>query len=202
MDNKTNIIPAVAVRSIATGMFMMAFFTSIWGGIAFGGLKDSVFKYALIIFVLFIAAFIINATRLFKVSKYYPKLTTEADIAEGKKMGKWFGIIFGAEGVGILIGINIVVNIGHPELTIPTIALIVGLHFYPMAKIFKRTVDYYLATWTTLVAITAIVLTLNKTMSQSTMLAFTGTGLAIATTCYGTYMMMVARRLPRPLPVL
>jgi hypothetical protein len=113
-------------------------------------------------------------------------------------MGKWFGIIFGAEGLGIFIGINIVINLGHPELTIPVIALVVGLHFYPMAKIFKRTIDYYLATWSTIIAVLAIVFTLNKTMTESAVFAFTGIGLAMATTCYGFYMVMSGRGMPKP----
>jgi len=72
--------------------------------------------------------FIINSIKLYKIAPYYPKLTSTADLAEEKRMGKWFGIIFGAEGLGIFIGINIVVNL---ELTISVLALGVGLHFLP-----------------------------------------------------------------------
>ena len=45
------------------------------------------------------------------------------DIAEGKKKGRWFGIIFGAEGLGIFIAVNVVTNMGHSDLVIPVIAL-------------------------------------------------------------------------------
>lgn len=113
-------------------------------------------------------------------------------------MGKWFGIIFGAEGVGILIGINVVTNIGHSDLVIPVIALVVGLHFYPLARVFKRTIDYYLATWTTLVAIAAIMLVLNKTLTESAAFAFTGIGVAVATSYYGIYMTISGRSIPKP----
>jgi hypothetical protein len=37
------------------------------------------------------------------------------------------------EGVAIFIAVNLLVNLGHRELLLPTIALIVGLHFLPMA---------------------------------------------------------------------
>ncbi|GLQ87682.1 hypothetical protein GCM10007898_12490 [Dyella flagellata] len=37
------------------------------------------------------------------------------------------------EGFGILVAINIVKNIGHPEWVVPAMALVVGLHFLPMA---------------------------------------------------------------------
>jgi len=88
--------------------------------------------------------------------------------------------------------------LGHPELTIPVLALVVGLHFYPLAKVFKRTIDYYLATWSTIVAILAIVLTLNKTLTETGAFAFTGIGIAIATTSYGIYMVVRGRKIHKP----
>jgi len=197
-DNKIDLIPAVAVRSIAKGMLMMACFTCMWAGMAYSGLADGGFKFILIIFIPFIIAFIVNAVKLFKISKYYPTLTDEADIAEGKRTGKWFGIIFGAEGLGIFIAINIVVKLGHADLIIPVIALVVGLHFFPLARVFKRTIDYYLATWSTVIAILGLVFILNKTIPQHATIAFVGIGLAIATTCYGIYMMISGGKLAKP----
>jgi hypothetical protein len=193
MENQIHIIPGKAVKGIATGMIMMAFFTLLWGGVAFGGLKETSYWLVLLIFPVLSTVFVLNAIKLFRVAKYFPKLTSEADLAEEKRMGKWFGIIFGAEGLGIFIAINIVINLGHPELTMPVIALVVGLHFFPLAKVFKRTVDYYLATWSTIIAIAAIVFTLNKTFDQPETFAFTGIGMAIATSCYGIYMLIRGR---------
>jgi len=191
-------MPAAAVKGIATGLVMMAVFTLIWAGIAYRGLAASNYWFALLVFPLFSVLFIVNAARLYKVARYYPKLTSEADLAEGKRIGKWFGIIFGAEGLGIFIGVNIVINLGHPELAVPVLALVVGLHFYPLAKVFKRTFDYYLATWSTIVAVLAIILTLNKTLSETGTFAFTGIGIAVATTCYGIYMIVSGRKIPKP----
>lgn len=37
------------------------------------------------------------------------------------------------EGAGIFIAANLVVNLGHRELLLPAIAVVVGLHFLPMA---------------------------------------------------------------------
>ena len=124
-------------------------------------------------------------------------MSSDADKAEGKKTGMWFGIIFGAEGLLIFVAINIVTNIGHADLVIPVIALVVGLHFYPMAKIFKRSIDYYLATWATLVAVCGIILVLNKTYRPEYIYAFVGIGLAVATSCYGLYMIYSGRRMAK-----
>jgi hypothetical protein len=198
MENESRIIPGATVNGIASGLVMMAVFTSAWAAIAYHGLATTNYWLALTAFPAFSVFFIINDLKLFKVAKFYPKVTSDADIAEEKRIGKWFGIIFGVEGIGIFIAINIVVNIGHPELTIPVMALVVGLHFYPLAWVFKRTVDYYLATWSTLIAIVAIVLTLNKILTETTTFGFTGVGIAIATTCYGFYMVMSGKALPKP----
>jgi hypothetical protein len=199
MDTQPHLIPPAAVKGIASGLMMMAVFTLIWAGIAYGGLHGTFYELILVVFPVLAITFITNAVSLFRIAKHFPKVESEEDKAEGKKTGMWFGIIFAAEGLGIFIAINIVTNIGHPELTIPVIALVVGLHFYPMAKVFKRTIDYYLATWSTMIAVLAIVFSLNHALSQSNILAFTGIGLAVATSCYGLYMRAKGRELPKPL---
>jgi hypothetical protein len=201
MEKKQHIIPEVAVKGIASGLIMMACFTLMWAGIAFGGLNGNICWLGLLIFPVFSFVFIINAVKLFRIAKHFPKLTSEADIAREKKTGKWFGIIFGAEGLGIFIGINIVIYLGHPDLVIPVLALVVGLHFYPMAKIFRRTIDYYIATWSTAIAVLAIVFVLNKTMAQSAAMVFVGIGIGIATSSYGFYMVIRGRRASSQMPV-
>jgi hypothetical protein len=197
MSNSQHTIPRVAIQSIASGAFMMAFFTMMWALIAHFALAGKDYNIEIIIFAILAIAFITNGIYLFTIAKRFPKLSEEADIAEGKRSGKWFGIIFGAEGLGIFIAINIVRLLGHDDLVIPVIALVVGLHFYPLGWVFKRTLDYYLATWATLTAILGIVFTLNKTYPENNILAFVGIGLAIATSSYGLYMMYEGRRLSK-----
>ena len=189
------------VNGIGWGLCLMAFFTLIWAGICFGGVNATPYWFAPLIFPLFSIWFVINAVKLFKIAKYFPKLTSEAEKAEGKKMGMWFGIIFGAEGLAIFVGINIVTNLGYPDLVIPTLALVVGLHFFPLAKIFKRTVDYYLATWSTLIALCGFLFTLRHIMPVNYVMAFVGAGIGIATTCYGIYMIMAGREVIKKIPL-
>jgi len=202
LENETHVISDSAIKGIASGLIMMAVFTLVWAGIAYGGLKDIGYWFILIVFPVLSILFFVNAIKLFKAAKHFPKPASAADIAEEKKTGKWFGIIFATEGLGIFIGINIVVNLGHPELTMPVLALVVGLHFFPLARVFKRKFDYYLATWSTLIAVLAIVLSLNKTFNQSEVFALLGIGIAIATSSYGIYMILNGRRLLKLQPVI
>jgi len=187
-------IPRIAIQSVGTGLIMMAFFTMMWTGIAYGSMGGNGL-IILILFSLVALTLVFNAIKYFREAKRFPKSESEADKAEEKRTGKWFGIIFGAEGLLIFVGINIVINLGHADLTIPVIALVVGLHFYPLARVFRRTIDYYLATWTTVVAIIGIGLILNKSYSAATVDAFVGVGAAIATSCYGIYMIYAGKRL-------
>ena len=103
--------------------------------------------------------------------------------------------------MGIAIGINIAIYLGHPDLVIPVLALVVGLHFYPMAKVFRRTIDYYIATWSTAIAVLAIIFVLNKTMTQSVAMVFVGIGIGIATSSYGFYMVISGKHARSQLPV-
>ena len=194
MPDTVRLIPRAALNGIATGLCLMSFFTLVWTGIAYGGLHSGGYWALLLIFPAFCIAFIVNAIRLFRSAKYFPEITSPEDIARKKKSGMWFGIIFGAEGLGIFIAINIVVNLGHPELTVPVMALVVGLHFFPLARLFRRTIDYYLASYSTLLAIAAILLGYEKIFNQNETIAFTGVVMAIATAAYGVYMLLAGRK--------
>lgn len=188
-------IPRVAVSSLGSGALLMAVFTTMWALIANHGYQGRDHHLIAVVFVALAILFVVYAIDIFKKSKQFPEPTSDTDIAERKRTGKWFGIIFGLEGIAIPIAVNIVINLHHPELVIPSIALVVGLHFYPLARVFKRKVDYYLATWTCIVAIIAITLLLRKTITELDSFAFVGTGVAIATSCYGLYMISYYKKL-------
>jgi len=165
----------------------------MWTGIAESGFGGRDHGMAVIVFAVFSIVFIADAIYLFVISKRFPKLT-DAGRPEGKKMSKWYAIIFGSEGAAIGITCGILYGLHYADFIIPAIALIVGLHFYPMAKIFNRKVDYYLATWTCLVAISAIIMLVMKSTTEPDLFAFTGIGVALATTSYGVYMLYEGRR--------
>jgi hypothetical protein len=48
----------------------------------------------------------------------------------GKRVILWSSI---GEGIGLFIAANIVINIGHAEMLLPAMALVVGAHFFPIA---------------------------------------------------------------------
>jgi hypothetical protein len=97
-------LPAVAIRSVGFGLFMMTVFTGIWSGIAYGaGLSGSSYQWILLVFLICMITFLIQGIRFFRIAGKYPTVQSAEDAAEGKKMGMWFGIIFGAEGLFIFL---------------------------------------------------------------------------------------------------
>ena len=67
-------------------------------------------------------------------------------------------------------------------------ALIVGLHFIPLAKIFQRKFDYYIGLWTIVIATVGLILISDKKYSPNIVNAFVCLSCAISTTFYGLKM--------------
>ncbi|QDZ06197.1 hypothetical protein FPZ24_00845 [Sphingomonas panacisoli] len=53
---------------------------------------------------------------------------------EGGHVGRVVGIATGIEGVAIFVAANVLINLHLPTLVMPAIAIIVGLHFIPLAR--------------------------------------------------------------------
>jgi len=188
-------LPRIAVRAIGGGLFLMAFFTLMWAGIAEGGLQGSDHWLVLVAFSVLCIVFVIGGIRLFIRSKDFPVSMSEEDKLEGTRMGKWYAIIFGIEGTLIPVVCVALLLLKQERFILPAIALVVGLHFYPMASVFNRKLDYYLATWVCLVAITCICMMLYTGYPQTMIQACLGIGVAVATSAYGIYMMLEGNRM-------
>ena len=189
MTKEAQILPRIAIRSIGGGLLLMALFTMMWAGIAQAGLQQHDHHVVLILFSAFSITFVMYGIVVLIAAQRFPKFTSTSDAAEGKTMTTRFGIIFGIEGTAIPVVSVILLVLGYQEFTLPAIALIVGLHFYPMAKVFNRKIDYYLATWTCLVAIGAMIITAGHQYTQAFTLTIMGIGVALATSTYGFYML-------------
>lgn len=127
------------LQGTAAGMIPMAIFTpaySVWAAVAwplFGG----------IFFVLTLgvsAYFIVSAVRALKLSKQLPAHQN----ADDQRIAKYMPIISSIMGIGIAAAVIVLVVMSAYVWIFPTIMLLVALHFFPMAKLFQRTIDYTL----------------------------------------------------------
>jgi hypothetical protein len=173
------------IDSLQGGLSMMIFFTLLWtviASIVFEGLDHYV---AAVFFGLILLIFIYKYWQLSRVKAHLRAMPEEISKPDDKKKGKWFWIIFVAEGFLILLIKNILLNTGYDYLFLPSFALIVGLHFFPLGWVFNRKFDYYIGAWTTIIAIAGL-LSLTRGNSDARLVkGFVAVGSAMATSCYG-----------------
>lgn len=79
----------------------------------------------------------------------------------------------------------------------PTVTLIIGLHFIPQAKIMNRKIDYYVAPLPILTAIIAIYLAIQSDVSWLSVYAIASLGGALATSIYGMYILRIYKTLAK-----
>lgn len=177
-----------------SGLFFMTINTAIWTFIAEYYLENKDEKIVGILLGLVIAGFLYFYFTFTKIQKTLNESIVEKSDEE-KSKEKRFLILFGLEGLGILLAKNILMNINHDELFIPFFALVVGLHFFPLAKIFKRTFDYFMGIWTCLFALIGIYLITQKSVSVNFANVIVSLGCAIATISYGVRMIVEGKKL-------
>ena len=108
------------------GSIFSGIFATIWW---FAGTRNSGWPI-----ILLFGIPIIYFTYLFVIVKREGKTTTVKSKKGGRRIGRFVGIASGVEGILIILTVNVLANIGKSELLIPIIAIIVGLHFLPLAR--------------------------------------------------------------------
>src|SRR5699024_8748076 len=116
-----------------TLMSAMIMLTGVIGLQGWGGL------YALSIFVpgialVFCGISLLRASRKIETSLGADELAAPK---ERKRLGFWFNLIDIVQGLAIGIAIFVCISLNQPDLIPIVIAMIVGIHFYPLAILFK-----------------------------------------------------------------
>jgi hypothetical protein len=195
----TPTIPRIALQSVAGGLVLMAIFTCMWGSWATQGLMPAFGITVGVVFGLFAALFVVEAIRMLLAARAYPthvieeRGNAESISAPRPTSGRWFGLIFAAEGLVIFVVCAILGATGNSDYINPAIALIVGVHFIPLAWVFQRTIDYYVAGWFVLAALAGIVGVAAGLMPVALAWSLVSIAAAAGTSFYGFYMIGVKR---------
>ncbi len=123
---------------IARGMTFGTLFGLLWLLIPFQ--DNNLNGTPLSLSVVFMILLIIGCIYLFHIAASAPKESEENMIlykSERSRTGKMFGVVFSAEFVLIGLVASILIPKGLYDLFVPIIAIIVGVHFFPLAKLFK-----------------------------------------------------------------
>ncbi len=132
-DQRQETTSVPRVKGFSSAVLFLSFFSTVWALVGIGGL-NAINKTGLVIviFLIGIALFLVG----FSLSRAARRLPQRA---AGQRQGKtrWFIIVFGAELLLILIAHIILSLVNRLDLFIPATMVIVGVHFFPLATLFR-----------------------------------------------------------------
>jgi len=134
-------------------------------------------------FAFIIGYFYIMYNKITKASKYESNEIIKDETE--KKRNKRFYIILAIEGIAIFVIQTVLLNIHHQEIFFPLFALIVGLHFFPLGKLYDSWFYYFTGIWICIVAIIALIIALKTNELSYIPAAIVGIGCAVATSVNG-----------------
>ncbi|MBW7453488.1 DUF7010 family protein [Paenibacillus sepulcri] len=131
-------IPGAAVRGTASGVLFMAVFGTLWAYTGIMGLQGWGMPLVLLAAAVTVGIVLcIGGGSLIRASRKLTIQVKKGDSRGGKRVGIWFNIIFAAEGAAIGISAAICSHTHHTDLIPLVTAIIVGVHFFPLASLFK-----------------------------------------------------------------
>lgn len=183
------------LQARAGGIMFLTLFGVAWALEA--GLRLSwPFVAATIAFSLVVVWFVTLANIRFRRAALSQREPTADQAAAQAVADKWLYWSMGTEGVALFVICGIVLpNLHVMSYLWPTVALIVGLHFYPLAYAFALWIYYVTATLLCLVAIMAMVGITNSVLTPESWKVLVG--FACAGVLWGTsgVVIMQVRRL-------
>lgn len=129
-------LPRPAVVGIAIGTFFLTFFAAFWGFASAVNMGGTVQIIAYILIGLVTLLFFAIGSILMRYAHTLPETLSTEDVAAGKKIWFWFGVVFGIEFVLIALTSILLSTFQLSSFITPAIALIVGIHFFPLAHLF------------------------------------------------------------------
>ncbi|WP_380175778.1 hypothetical protein ACFEMC_09545 [Kineococcus sp. DHX-1] len=185
-------VPRGLLDGVVVGLLLMAVFTAAWSANTLGTWPGAVGTVVTALSVLVGVWFVVTAVRLVRVRGRASTSTTPEEERWRKRSGIAFGWVFTLEAVLIVVAANVLSAVGRPDLVLPAIALVVGLHFYPMARIFRRRVDTWLATVLSAVGLAGLLALLLTSTDRNTVWGLVACGAALTTGAYGVYFTRIA----------
>ena len=183
----------IAAKSSAPFPILMAVFMliyAVWFGLAWGLIGWAVFA----LLGMYAGWLIFHGVSAVRAVAQLPQSEPTSEV---NRIGKQMQILSALTYIPLWIVIILLAVFSLQRYIMPALTLIIGMHFVPQAKIFHRTIDYYLAPLAIVAALAAFYIALTTNASWQMVYAVSGIGGALATAGYGLYMVMILRRLIR-----
>lgn len=134
-----------AITGAAFSVMMMTLFGTAWLAWGLHSMQaDSPWLIAAL--VLPAIALLVPGFGMFQLGRRATKraapLTADQKRAQ-RQMGRTYGIVVGAEGLLIFLAVNVLTNLHLDPYIMTAVAAIVGLHFLPLARLFRVPLYYW-----------------------------------------------------------
>lgn len=150
METASSSLSRKQLIDLSGGLALMALFTGVWVFIAEVALHNADHGAVAGGFGIFIVYFIICYVKLNNMARVLPK---ESSAEQDKAKYRNLGIIIGLEALAIIAAKILLSKTHHDNLVVPSFALITGLSFFPIGKLYNRTFYYAVGAWICLMAV-------------------------------------------------
>ncbi len=122
---------------IASGLFFMALFGAMWGLMSTGYLRGGVQIAAFVLIGIVTLGLGAAGVAILRHAKTLPDWLSPREEEQGRHISTYFGIVFGTE-FALIAVVAIWLSRLQAYPYIPAaVALIVGIHFFPLARLFR-----------------------------------------------------------------
>jgi hypothetical protein len=169
------------LRGRAAGTALLAFFALGWTACGISAIPTTV---GLVLFAIAAAGSLTLAALALAMSRRAATAPTDGGPGRGRATGRRYGIVVAAEWIGIFVVARLLAATGHSQLIPAAIALGVGIHFFPLAKLFGIRAYHLTGAAICLVALTTSLLApLTATPALWSILPGFGSALTLYATC-------------------
>lgn len=123
------------LRGRSAGIFVCAVMGFTWAASAVGALTAAAAVPVLIASLVTSAVLLIGARRLRRSGSFLPASSSPG--ADRAKVRRRFNLVVLAEFLAIAVAINVLSRLGHSQWIPAVICAAVGLHFIPLARLFR-----------------------------------------------------------------
>jgi hypothetical protein len=149
-----------ARAGLCQSAFMLAFFTIFWAAFLFWGFGINIFSIIGCIFFLGMAIVIFcGAAKANRVVRSLPDSPVDptADPKDKRITARW-NLIFALQGIAMGVVCAILGILGQYQYIVPAVALIVGIHYFPLGAIYHTSIHFIMGAFVALIAFSGIVL--------------------------------------------